>query len=176
MQILSAIKAVHRELAASPQSDIWDMARELGACLLTEEEALVMKEMLDLLEPAVAFTHWAGSAVKPTLSHIYRRAYELLPSIDSVQTVLGRTLHGSLQALINEYWPLGSIPEAMLLAIFFNPACVTDAFLDRVVGVSTQTEMIVEGDGAAPVGRRSLREVAKAAAIRVNGNKKTGKG
>ena len=89
--------------------------------------------MLALLQPAANFTDWAGSATKPTLSHIYTHAYSILPPLDMLNTTQAKALHKGLEAQIKESWPLALIEDHKLLAIYLNPACVASDFMQTKV-------------------------------------------
>jgi len=63
------------------------------------------------------------------LSHVYARVYTMLPTVESLITPQAKALHGSLDSQIKESWPLTNVPDAILLAIYFNPACASSNFL-----------------------------------------------
>ncbi|KAI8605776.1 hypothetical protein EDD21DRAFT_440029 [Dissophora ornata] len=49
----------------------------------------------------------------------------MLPALGSLVTTEARELHTCLEKLITESWPLKGIPDATLLAIFLNRACLS---------------------------------------------------
>lgn len=127
-KLMPAILASIRELEEGSK-DLKDKAKALRDVVLCDDEIDALGEMLTLLQPAANFTHWAGSATRPTLSHVYARVYSLLPPVESLTTPQAQALHASLSSQIKESWPLTDIPDAILLAIYFNPACASSDFL-----------------------------------------------
>ncbi|GJJ75808.1 hypothetical protein EMPS_08166 [Entomortierella parvispora] len=127
-KLLPAITASLCDLESGTR-DLKMKANELREVMLCDDEAVALGEMLALLQPAADFTHWAGHASKPTLSHVYARAYSILPAVESFTTPQARALHRSLDYQIKESWPLTNVPDAILLAIYFNPACASSKFL-----------------------------------------------
>jgi len=85
-----------------------------------------------LLEPAAAFTHWAGGTTNPTISQVYPWIHSMLPVLESFVTTEARELHGNLDALLKDMWSLKDIPNAMLVAIYLNPTCAAQNMLDLV--------------------------------------------
>lgn len=129
---MPAISASRHELETGTR-DLKRRAKDLSEAMLCHDEVIALREMVALLQPAADFNHWAGSATKPTLSQIYGHVYSLLPAVESLTTPQAKTLHGSMESQINESWPLTNIPDAILLAIYFNPACASSDFMMQTV-------------------------------------------
>lgn len=45
-------------------------------------------------------------------------------------TLEAMELHGKLEPLLRNSWPLDTIPDAILMAVFLNPACASHNMLD----------------------------------------------
>ncbi|KAF9307386.1 hypothetical protein BG003_000717 [Podila horticola] len=56
----------------------------------------------------------------------------MLPAPESFATTEARELHGNLKELLQDMWSFDDIPDAMLVAIYLNPACAAQNMLDRV--------------------------------------------
>lgn len=56
----------------------------------------------------------------------------MLPALESFATTEARELHGNLKELLQDMWSFDDIPDAMLVAIYLNPACASQNMLDRV--------------------------------------------
>lgn len=55
-------------------------------------------------------------------------------------------LHGKLEPSLKKSWPLDTIPDAILLAVFLNPACASHNMLDCVeTSVKTSDEKTLCG-------------------------------
>jgi len=127
-KLMPAIESSLDDLDSGPR-DLKEKAKELHEAILRDDEVDALGEMLTLLQPAADFTHWAGHAARPTLSQVYGRVYSLLPALESLTTPQAKALHRSLDSQIKESWPLTDIPDAILLAIYFNSVCASSDFL-----------------------------------------------
>jgi len=105
---------------------------ELGRYLLDEEEGLALKEIIDLLKPIAAFTHWAGSLDRSTTSQMYHRVFSLFSELEPPDSAAAHDLRVQLDNLIQEYFPIKDIPDVVLIAIYLNPACVALKMLDSL--------------------------------------------
>jgi hypothetical protein len=98
----------------------------LDSLLLTKDHIDTLQEIIDFLEPAVEFTHWAGNLASPTIFLIYPRIHSMLPPAETFSTKAVRDLHDNMSKFIEDAWPLESMPKAMLLAVFLNSAIASD--------------------------------------------------
>lgn len=68
---------------------------------------------------------------------MYSRVFDMLPPLDRITTNLAKAFHRCFDELITENWPLDKIPDAVLLAIYLNPACASSPWSEtRVNGTS----------------------------------------
>ncbi|KAF9916119.1 hypothetical protein FBU30_001546 [Linnemannia zychae] len=131
-KVHSAILELTEELKNHRSKDLQDKGKAMEKARICDDEFLALEEMIALLQPLADFTHWAESATKPTLSHVYARVHSILPSFECIKTPQAQELYRSLQKQIMESWPLDKITAPELLAIYLNPVCAGDAFLESV--------------------------------------------
>ncbi|KAG0227104.1 hypothetical protein BGW41_003964 [Actinomortierella wolfii] len=108
---------------------------DLGKILLTPLEFESLEEIIKILEPAATFTDWVGGARYPAISQVYPKVHSMLPQIDLFKTEAAKQLHAGLDDFINDTWSLKSIPDAVLLATYLNPACAAYPMFDYRVTV-----------------------------------------
>ncbi|KAF9127860.1 hypothetical protein BG015_004469, partial [Linnemannia schmuckeri] len=97
--------------------------QEFKKNLLSEEEVDVLQEVTKLLCPAAKFTHWIGGSGYSTISQVYALAHNILGASDVYKTGPAIALYEVLESFIKLAWPEDDIPDAMLLAMYFNPGC-----------------------------------------------------
>lgn len=131
LRIIDAIPLAHNNMPSATSMD-QSKCRELGELLLNNNEIKALQELITLLEPAATFTHWAGGTTNPTISQVYPQIHSMLPALESFTTAQARGLHGNLDALLKDLWSFDDIPDAMLVAIYLNPACASQNMLDHV--------------------------------------------
>ncbi|KAI1294073.1 hypothetical protein EDD11_008262 [Mortierella claussenii] len=138
LHVMDAITATfHRMQLGSREEKA--KAEALGHNLLCDEEIKVLREILNLLELVVNFTHWAGLLHSPTVSQVYLRVHEMLPAMETYDTVDARDLWRKLDSLIKDSWPLRDIPDVVLISLFLNPACASLSILDDTKTVDGET-------------------------------------
>jgi len=71
--------------------------KEFRNQLLSVEELNVLGEIIELLHPAAELTHWIGGSGYSTISQVYRKVYNLLPPVATLQTEVAPTMHMKLQ-------------------------------------------------------------------------------
>jgi hypothetical protein len=95
LTLSNAIPQAHTNMPSVTSAE-QSKREELRQLLLTNYEVTALREIVTLLEPAAAFTHWAGGTTSPTISQVYFRIYSLLPTLDSFDTTEAKELHGNL--------------------------------------------------------------------------------
>lgn len=67
LKIIDAIPLAHNNMPSATSID-QAKRRELGTLLLSDNEVKALWELIRLLEPAAAFTHWAEGTSNSTIS------------------------------------------------------------------------------------------------------------
>lgn len=111
-----------------------EQGEALTKILLNNAELAALQEVLALLKPSVGFTHWVGSSKTSTIAEIYPRVLSLVPPVGTVHTPTAVAFHATFTECIQDRWSLASMPDAVLLAIFFHPAiCTSEGYLDSTL-------------------------------------------
>lgn len=126
LKVSGAIVECHKELESTNHLKGAAGKVTLESLLLTKDHVDTLQEVIDFLGPAADFTHWAGNLASPTISSIYSRVYSMLPPAEIFATKAVRDLHANMSKFIEDAWPLETMPKAMLLAVFLNPAIASD--------------------------------------------------
>lgn len=132
-RIFDAINRAAVTLLGGTKAQV-EQGEALNKILLSNIELVALQEVLALLKPMAAFTHWAGSSKTSTIAGIYPRVFSLVPTAVLDLTPVAMDFHATLKACIEDRWCLSSMPDAVLLAIFFHPAiCTSKGYLDTKV-------------------------------------------
>lgn len=132
-QINTAINATIDRLKSGAIPDGGLRAKDLGSLPLSDSEIAALRETLVLMKPLADLTHWAGQTENPTISQIYPRIQEMLSAPHNEVSAQAQELRQSLDRLLKDGWSLESIPDVVLIAMFLNPACLSQGVLGPVV-------------------------------------------
>ncbi|KAG0248319.1 hypothetical protein BG011_000209 [Mortierella polycephala] len=99
----------------------------LGRLLLSDNEVRSLREIIRFLKPQPSsHTGLEGQATQQIRESIPGSTACSQPSNQT------RELHRKLETLLKDSWSLEDIPDALLMAIYLNPACALLNILDRV--------------------------------------------
>lgn len=120
-EIKGAVDVVSRSLVKTDS----DKAKAAKENLLSNQELCELKDVCELLEPAAALTHSLGGSKYPTISSVYPKVhgYALAPPLKPCATNPVLDLHEDLTSQVETRFVVDAIPDATLVAMFFNPGC-----------------------------------------------------
>jgi len=122
--LMPAVDIAFRCLSLGTTTEERRRTSELRPLLFSEEELKELKEVIGVLDPLCAFTHWATVVQHPTLPRLYPKILEILAAPCTETTETAKQLRASIEEHIKSTWHLQNPPDIALLAMFFNPACI----------------------------------------------------
>ncbi|KAG0275640.1 hypothetical protein BGZ96_003717 [Linnemannia gamsii] len=98
--------------------------------MLTSNDFNILADLDRILGPAASFTNWAGSTVSPTISQLYIKVGDTLPSSNNVRINFGRDVHRIMTSGIEKTWSPQDMPDIVLKAMYLNPATLRHKMWD----------------------------------------------
>jgi hypothetical protein len=129
LRIIDAINTTFSMLDKGPRSE----KAKIADLPLSDQEKSALDEVLRVLKPMAEFTHWAGQNESLTIAQMYPKILDMISRPHTSNTEQAQVLRRKLDELLMESWPIESIPDAVLLAMFFNPACASLPIMARTI-------------------------------------------
>jgi hypothetical protein len=123
------IAVTHEYLSNKPLKDQASIS-DIMPHMLTLNDLNTLIDLDRILGPAASFTNWAGLTVSPTISRLYIKVGETLPSFDNILTDVGRDVHRIMTNGIKKTWSPQDMPDVVLKAMYLNPATLRDQMWD----------------------------------------------
>lgn len=123
------VAATHEYFINKPPKDQASIS-DITPHMLTVNDLNILADLDRILGPAASFTNWAGSTVSPTISRLYIKVGDTLPSSNNVHTDVGRDVHRIMTDGIEKTWDPQDMPDVVLKAMYLNPATLRHKMWD----------------------------------------------
>lgn len=134
------VAATHDYFSKKPPKDQASIS-DITPHMLTLDDLNTLRDLDRLLDPAASFMNWAGSTVSPTISRLYLKVGDTLPSSNNLYTDVGRKVHRILTNGIKKAWNPQEMPDVVLKAMYLNPATLRHKMWDAPQAEPLQTTL-----------------------------------
>ncbi|KAF9402713.1 hypothetical protein BGZ76_007266, partial [Entomortierella beljakovae] len=122
LELYPAIEQVLDTAKESQTSKDRKLYAELEPSTLSDNELLILEDILGILKPACDLTHRLSADTQSTISNEYIIIHDLInKSIDDIVTKEGRAFKEELDTALNIRWNIDDIKKQDLIAIYLNP-------------------------------------------------------